>query len=82
MTFAFTCTFEDYAEAFRIHRSLARGQRTGLGERLLFLWILLVMLALFFAVAIAQGIYAGVTGAAQVAGEVSALDWMIALSCP
>ncbi len=82
MTFAFTCTFEDYVEASRIHRSLARGQRTGLGERLLFLWILLVMLALFFAVAIAQGIYAGATSAAPVAGQVSALDWMIALVVP
>jgi hypothetical protein len=80
MTISYTCTFEDFAAANRLHRKPAPGQGPTTMERLFFFWVLLAAIGFFFVCAIAAGVYAGMTGARSTAD--GPLDFVVAVLAP
>ena len=82
MHISYACTFEDFAEAQKAHRTPAPGDRPSVWERLLFLWVLLGMIGLMFTVAVIEGISRGVAGSPRVATQADVSDWLLAVLVP
>lgn len=77
----FACTLDDFLEAHKIHRRPARGDRLGLFERLLFLWILLATLAALVIIAIVEGTIGAVRGTGPMI-EFPVANWAVAIAVP
>jgi hypothetical protein len=78
----FVCTLDDFVDAHKVHRRPARRKRIGLGERLLFIWILLAAIAVILALAIAEGVYRRARGGPGPTVELLVTNWAIAMAVP
>jgi hypothetical protein len=81
MTLAFTLTYDDFVEAHKIHRRPPRRERVGLGDRLLFLWIVLATLLALVAICIVE-VVVGMTrgGAGGTSIPVPVTNWAVAIA--
>jgi hypothetical protein len=81
MTATFALTYEDFVEAHKVHRSPARRARLGLGERLLFLWILLASIGVLFVIALVESIVGFRRGTGPTI-ELIVTGWAVAIAAP
>ncbi len=79
MHVAYACTFEDFVEAQRAHRTPSPLDRPSVSERLLFVWVLLAALAVVFAVMFGAAFYDVAAGVPRGTPNV-VVPWLVSIS--